>query len=62
MMETNRVDMGYFNFTFPCQLFDVFVSYQWNVRLSGVVFLVARVDKTLATLCTRKNIKYLNIV
>ena len=29
----------YLNFTLQCQHFDVFLSYQWNVLLSGMFFL-----------------------
>jgi len=68
-METNGFDMVYFNFTLQCQHFDIFLFYQWNILLRGMVFLVTGVDisvkfnlltdtdilTTFATLYTLKN-------
>jgi len=38
MMETNGLDMMYLNFTLQYQHFDIFLSYQCNILLSGIFF------------------------
>jgi len=38
MMETNDLDMVYLNFTLQCQHFDIFLCYQWNILLNGMLF------------------------
>jgi len=52
---TNRFNTVYLNFISQCQHFDIniadiviFLSYQWNVLLSGV-FLVTGVDISVKT-------------
>jgi len=49
MMETNSFGMVYFNLTLQCQQFDIYLSYQWNVQLSGMTFLVTGVDISVKT-------------
>jgi len=48
MMEINCF-MVYFNFTLQCQHFDIFLFYQWNILVSGTVFLVTGVDISVKT-------------